>query len=229
VFDGHGGAFTSKFAATEFISIFKKSEAWIQQQLTEEFLSAALMDTMLQLDLDLSQVPAMRWMGSDTEDKSGSTAVVAVVTPTHMLVANCGDCRALLIKSTSEGEGHRDREREIWTVYVFFCFFLIASIHHVFIHLESYYTHIYCVQSGWSSVAMSTDHKPNLDQERARIEAAGNTVQMTSMKLFPHCNRCLLYTYTILMYNCMIGGAGGRFLACERQSRCVTCTRRLRL
>jgi hypothetical protein len=141
VFDGHAGAFTSKFAATEFISIFKKSEAWIQQQLTEEFLSAALMDTMLQLDLDLSQVPAMRWMGSDTEDKSGSTAVVAVVTPTHLLVANCGDCRALLIKSTSEGQRERDMDS-----LCFFVFFLIASIHHVFmIYILSYIMHIYIV------------------------------------------------------------------------------------
>ncbi|CAN0539630.1 unnamed protein product, partial [Scytosiphon promiscuus] len=33
------------------------------------------------------------------DDTSGSTGVVAVITPTHVLVANAGDSRAILIQA----------------------------------------------------------------------------------------------------------------------------------
>lgn len=34
----------------------------------------------------------------DREEKSGSTAVVAFITPTHIIMANCGDSRAMVVR-----------------------------------------------------------------------------------------------------------------------------------
>ncbi|XP_052180901.1 protein phosphatase 2C 77-like [Diospyros lotus] len=60
-------------------------------------------------------------------DAVGSTAVVAIVCPTHLVVANCGDSRAVLCR-------------------------------------------------GKAPLPLSVDHKPNREDERARIEAAGGKV-----------------------------------------------------
>ena len=41
-----------------------------------------------------------QWVGGkDAVDTSGSTAVVSLVTPSHVIVANLGDCRAVLCRA----------------------------------------------------------------------------------------------------------------------------------
>ena len=80
-----------------------------------------------------------QWVGGkDAVDTSGSTVVVSLVTPSHVIVANLGDCRALLISSASSP--------------------LAAT-------------------GAWTSLALSEMHKPDNPTERARIEAAGETVE----------------------------------------------------
>lgn len=157
MFDGHGGAFTAKYAATELVSIFTHTQAWTSQELSLELLTTALIDSFLQLDLNLAQVPAMQWKKEQTEDKSGSTAVVAVVTNSHVVVANCGDCRGLLVKSTPDGTSYT---------------ILPLSFSFVLLLIECMYV------VGWVSVALSVDHKPNLEAEKARIEATGSTIEL---------------------------------------------------
>ena len=80
----------------------------------------------LKFDEDTQSLPEI----SSGVDHSGSTAVTAFVTPTHYVVANCGDSRCVL----GRGDG----------------------------------------RSSWGS----EDHKPTLESERKRIEAAGGTVSM---------------------------------------------------
>ncbi|CAK8564012.1 unnamed protein product [Lathyrus sativus] len=60
-------------------------------------------------------------------ETAGSTAVVAILSQTHIIIANCGDSRAVLYR-------------------------------------------------GKEAMALSADHKPNREDERARIEAAGGRV-----------------------------------------------------
>jgi len=122
VFDGHGGAFSSRFAATNIQRVVCDTEAWKSRDLSAESLSSALFESLLTLDRELAAEPRMVWDGADgAEDCSGATALVAMVTPDLVAVANCGDCEALLVtgddwggaalsrphKPTDEGEEKR--------------------------------------------------------------------------------------------------------------------------
>ena len=122
VFDGHGGAFSSRFAASNIQRVIFSSEAWQSCDLSPKALSSVLSGALLALDLELAAEPRMVWGGKDdTEDCSGATALVALVTPSHVALANCGDCEAVLIagedweglplslphKPTDEGELRR--------------------------------------------------------------------------------------------------------------------------
>jgi len=99
VFDGHGGPFAARYAATHFERFFAQTDAWAQHDFSVASLSKALTSAMLQFDEELSRTPLMEWKGlANTAEVSGSTAVVALVTPAHVVVANCGDCRAVLMK-----------------------------------------------------------------------------------------------------------------------------------
>jgi len=100
VFDGHGGPFAARYAATHFERFFTRTDAWVQHDLSVASLSNALTSAMLQFDEELSRTPLMDWKGlANTAEVSGSTAVVALVTPAHVVVANCGDCRAVAMKA----------------------------------------------------------------------------------------------------------------------------------
>lgn len=109
VFDGHGGAFTSKFAQEHVISVlcrqehFQMYQALPAQSLRDhpiglELLQSALLTTYLELDEDMVNNNARLIVGEDGShkvDKSGSTACSTVVTPKHILCINAGDSRAM--------------------------------------------------------------------------------------------------------------------------------------
>ena len=42
--------------------------------------------------------PPLPQLPSSVDDRSGSTAIVAFVTPTHIIVGNCGDSRCMLVR-----------------------------------------------------------------------------------------------------------------------------------
>jgi len=44
------------------------------------------------------------------EDHSGSTAIAALVTPTHIIVANCGDSRCVLVRKSGTEEMSEDHK-----------------------------------------------------------------------------------------------------------------------
>ena len=107
LFDGHGGSFTGKYAANHLLNIFCKTDAWHAKTSQVQVLAEGLTTTFGELDKQLSVVPRMMWNGSaeTTFDTSGATALACLVTPTHVLVANCGDSRAVLFQSEG-GEWH---------------------------------------------------------------------------------------------------------------------------
>jgi serine/threonine protein phosphatase PrpC len=93
VFDGHGGVLTANYAAKNMIEIIEKSTNWKQYLITKntDDLSKALIDAFLKIDLkmiaDGFEMPMQH---------CGCTAVVAIITPTHIVCSNAGDSRCVL-------------------------------------------------------------------------------------------------------------------------------------
>lgn len=61
-------------------------------QQTLEAIKASIRDGFLKLDESMKALPEVQ----SGEDISGSTAVSALISPTHFFFANCGDSRAVL-------------------------------------------------------------------------------------------------------------------------------------
>lgn len=90
VFDGHGGSFTSQQASSMLVDKIVSGKRWEEAQKSPEEMASAIRAAFLECDEELRLLP-----GADT---SGSTAVVALVTETHIIVANCGDSRCVLVR-----------------------------------------------------------------------------------------------------------------------------------
>lgn len=94
VFDGHGGSFVSKVAARDLLPCVQDTAAYKTGDKSAETLKQALYDGILQLDADIRETEEVK----DGEDISGSTAVMSFITPTHFVIANTGDSRAVLVR-----------------------------------------------------------------------------------------------------------------------------------
>eukprot|EP00941_MAST-03F_sp_MAST-3F-sp1_P002012 g2012.t1 len=109
VFDGHGGDRTAKVVSERFLNVFKECREKVMSDKTSnssqallkssvEVIQASFESTMLELDRFLSQETEVR----SGMDHSGTTAVVAFVSNTDIIVANVGDSRAVLCKYKNE-------------------------------------------------------------------------------------------------------------------------------
>jgi serine/threonine protein phosphatase PrpC len=118
VMDGHGGGFTSLFASERFVETFSsQKELFEYSQLREkdkldvpgvELLKAALSKTYEELDTEIRKqqnkmnddlIALSEKKGEDCNirfERSGSTCIVVLVTPKHIICANSGDSRAIL-------------------------------------------------------------------------------------------------------------------------------------
>jgi protein phosphatase 1B len=94
VFDGHGGGYTSKYASEKVLGKITATPEWQADNKSPDSIAKALTRGFLELDADLLKTPEI--MGGD--DHSGSTAITSFVTPTHVIVGNCGDSRAILVR-----------------------------------------------------------------------------------------------------------------------------------
>ncbi|KAK2652957.1 hypothetical protein Ddye_012813 [Dipteronia dyeriana] len=146
VYDGHGGSQVANycserihFALAEEIEIIKNDLAdGSTKESRQEQWEKTFTSCFLKVDDEIGG-NAGRSVGSDDRDASeatfesvapetvGSTAVVALVCSSHIIVANCGDSRAVLCR-------------------------------------------------GKEPMTLSIDHKPNREDEYARIEASGGKV-----------------------------------------------------
>jgi len=117
VFDGHGGSLVARKACVELLPViqdlavykdeetedenYKKQRAAAKSPEAKEAtkLSQALYDGLLKLDLIMRKVPVL----ASGEDHSGSTAITSFVTPTHIILGNTGDSRAVLCRG---GKAH---------------------------------------------------------------------------------------------------------------------------
>lgn len=93
VYDGHGGDTVSNRAAEELQPILLQQAAFQGGSRDPEQLGAALKQALFDLDDKMREDERL----DSGEDRSGATAVLAMVTETHIIIANCGDSRALIV------------------------------------------------------------------------------------------------------------------------------------
>lgn len=104
VFDGHCGSGVSAHCAHNLLPTIIQTEEFKNLQVkttgeegTPEFaalIQAAIHTGFLKLDEEMRLKPEV----SSGDDKSGSTAVCALISPTHVYIANCGDSRGVLCR-----------------------------------------------------------------------------------------------------------------------------------
>ena len=117
VFDGHGGDFTSDYAAKNFIKTFSAGPSlkkYSKLKTIDQYdvpgvslLKTALTEAFCELDDEIrrkqTQLNGRKGIESRTipssrvrQERSGSTIVVVMITPSHIICANAGDSRAVL-------------------------------------------------------------------------------------------------------------------------------------
>ncbi|KAG0443337.1 hypothetical protein HPB47_015030 [Ixodes persulcatus] len=110
VFDGHAGARVSAHCAQNLLDSIIQTEEFAQTvsggEETAEQVSTGIRNGFLCLDDQMRAIPEV----ASGEDKSGSTAVCALVSPSHLYFANCGDSRAVLCRAGAPAFSTRDHK-----------------------------------------------------------------------------------------------------------------------
>ncbi len=108
IFDGHGGDYAARFCEARLVGALERrlrdvrvaADVGRVAAVAPRALVEALEGCMVDLDAELRQDPAVAVPGDDNKkggyDRSGCTALVSVVSPTHIVTANAGDCRGVL-------------------------------------------------------------------------------------------------------------------------------------
>ncbi|ENN78131.1 protein phosphatase 1A isoform X2 [Dendroctonus ponderosae] len=100
VFDGHAGARVSAHCADHLL------DAIVAQEEFSEDVIKGIRQGFLELDDKMRNLPEM----SSGEDKSGTTAVCAFISPKGLFIANCGDSRAVLCRNGSPAFSTQDHK-----------------------------------------------------------------------------------------------------------------------
>ncbi|XP_076884988.1 protein phosphatase 2C 16-like [Bidens hawaiensis] len=132
VYDGHGGAQVANYCRDRVHVALQEELKIMKQELVKGTVNDSVQVRWEKVFTNCFQKVDNGVSGTTTSEPVapetvGSTAVVALICSSHIVVANCGDSRAVL---------YRGRE----------------------------------------AIALSNDHKPNREDEYARIEAAGGKV-----------------------------------------------------
>ena len=102
VYDGHGGDMVAKHAGKHMLGKILATEEWkeyvdVSDKTTQHaaaMIGDALRQAFFDCDTDMRRKPEVE----RGEDHSGCTAVAAIVSPSHIVVANAGDSRCVLAK-----------------------------------------------------------------------------------------------------------------------------------
>jgi len=109
IFDGHGGKLSSSYASQILVGVLKEQvefEEYEKLQKEEErnspqgllLLRKALKQCFIELDAKLFLKASSQNCTSIKGDSSGCTALVVIVTSKHIICANAGDSRAVLVR-----------------------------------------------------------------------------------------------------------------------------------
>ena len=91
VFDGHGGSATAKLCEAEFLPHLHAAADWTQHVLPHG-MGDALTKAYMTFDAWLKRRPGRE------HETTGATALSALISPTHIVIANLGECRAVLVR-----------------------------------------------------------------------------------------------------------------------------------
>ena len=94
VFDGHGGENCAKIVAERFVSFITRQDGFTQAAATKDIdtLKKLMTKAHFELDAEMWAMPGFNSMN----DRSGCTSVTALISDTHIIVANSGDSRSVL-------------------------------------------------------------------------------------------------------------------------------------
>lgn len=106
VFDGHGGSMVAKEASARLLGKVSKTDKFRHGNKSAETLSSALYDGLIALDAELREIPQLK----SGEDHSGATAITSFITPTHIVIGNAGDSRAVLCRNGGVHFGTQDHK-----------------------------------------------------------------------------------------------------------------------
>lgn len=106
VFDGHGGSLVAHEAAKQLLTVVTSTEKFRHGNKSAETLSKALYDGLIELDVILRQIPTLK----SGVDHSGATAITSFITPTHIVIGNAGDSRAVLARGDGVHFGTKDHK-----------------------------------------------------------------------------------------------------------------------
>lgn len=109
IFDGHCGSSAARFAANKIVPFFYEALLSIKIQsinseTTPTIVKEHLLNTIARLDHEIC---------SKTEWECGSTALVALIVEEHVVVANLGDCRGVVCRSSMHEE-YSFPEKDEW-------------------------------------------------------------------------------------------------------------------
>ena len=158
VFDGHGdGGHASDYVAKNLLGKLTSRPGWASAYRARDpdLLASSIVSACYDLD------EGLRGDASRPTRDGGTTAIIALVCDRHLIVANVGDSRCILVRKKRRGEGGGDTGVEEEAAAG-------GGGGEPRPRLDA---------STIEVVPMSEDHKPNLPGERARVECAGLTVQ----------------------------------------------------
>ena len=102
VFDGHGGKLAAILAAQQLLEVLQQSPGYKEyaaDQTKIPELGEGMRVSFLALDESMRKA-----LGEDPNERSGCTAIAAMVTPTHVITSNAGDSRGLLSRGGANVE-----------------------------------------------------------------------------------------------------------------------------
>jgi len=95
VFDGHAGPKVSQYCSQHLLDcILESIDTDFQKEISVDAAKEGIHKGFLKLDEKLRNLPQC----ANGEDRSGTTAIVVMVSPDKIIWANCGDSRGLLCR-----------------------------------------------------------------------------------------------------------------------------------
>ena len=102
VFDGHGGAQISEYLSANLASELLQQHGK-QCESTRETISKTLVDTFDTLEANIKDKFLKNEPGHTTNDHVGACALAAVIANDYYVVANTGDCQAVVVYTNDQG------------------------------------------------------------------------------------------------------------------------------